>query len=150
MIVVKWSMECVFQMIKFYTPILCNFISGFQTISSSLRWRPISSSYSTIVFWKTPHISSTTAVSLSLTNSLKQSTEDIVVQFQVFQIFIRTSSSNIYSSLALRALLLLLLLSLFIFLWRLANNIMAHYRHQLVRSVARDYSYTLKLNKNNF
>ena len=67
----------IIYMYKFYSPILCNFISGLQTTSSSLRWRSISSSYSTIIFWKTPNISSAAAVSRSLMKPLKHSTEDI-------------------------------------------------------------------------
>ena len=72
----------LFEITKFYSPILCNFISGFQKISSSLRWRSISSSYLTIVFWKTPNISSAAAVSRSLMKPLKHSTEDIVGYLQ--------------------------------------------------------------------
>ena len=61
-----------------YTPVMWDRVWGFQTISSSLRWRSISFSYSTTVCLKTLNISSAAAVSRSLTNSLKHSTGDIV------------------------------------------------------------------------
>lgn len=60
-----------------HTPVLCSFISGFRRISSSLRWRTTSSSYTTIVRSQTPNISSAAAVSRSLINFLKLSTADI-------------------------------------------------------------------------
>ena len=64
---------------NFYSPILCNFTWGFQQISSMTRCRSISSSYWTIVVLKTLNISSAAAVSRSLTNSLKLSTELILL-----------------------------------------------------------------------
>ena len=69
----------VFKIIYFYSPIMCNFTWGFQQISSMTRCRSISSSYWTIVVLKTLNISSAAAVSRSLTNSLKLSTELIVL-----------------------------------------------------------------------
>ena len=83
---------CVSNKVKFHKPILCSCISGFQTMSSSFRWRSISSSYSTIVCLKTLNISSAAAVSRSLTNSLKHSTEDIVV-YMKFNNYLRFNYS---------------------------------------------------------
>lgn len=58
-------------------PFLCNLMSGFKALSSSLRWRTISSSYMDTVCSNTPSISSAAALSRSLMNFLKHKTEDI-------------------------------------------------------------------------
>ena len=73
----------VIKIIYFYSPIMCNFTWGFQQISSMTRCRSISSSYWTIVVLKTLNISSAAAVSRSLTNSLKLSTELIVLYYSL-------------------------------------------------------------------